>query len=297
MERTSLVALIALGIGFATVSTPAGAWGYSGHQVVALVADHYLEPGVRRKIEQILAEDTTGLTPTTRMADEATWADRFRDSDSKTTKVRYTLTSEWHFVNLEIDGSADLDAACFGHPASMPRAFEGPAQSCIVDRLKAFAAELKDPATEPAERRVALQFVLHLVGDIHQPLHASDDHDKGGNDKKVKSARLPLGSLHHYWDSELMKLIASSPAAVARNLVRTIGADQVRAWSKGDATDWALESFEVSKARVYDGLGRADGAGHYTLSDSYVRTATRTTSRQMARAGVRLAMVLNEALK
>jgi hypothetical protein len=297
MERPTLLSLVTALILFATISTPAGAWGSAGHQVVALVADHYLKPEVRQKIATILATDTSGLTPTTGMADEASWADRFRESDSKTTKVRYNLTSEWHYVDIELDRSATLDAACFGHPAPFPKASEGPAQSCVVDRINAFVAELKDPATDPAERLVALQFVLHLVGDLHQPLHASDDHDKGGNDKKVKSAQLPDGSLHYYWDTVLVTRIANSPPAIARNLIRTIGANQVKAWSKGDAAAWAQESFEVSNARTYGGLGRPGVTGQYTLSDNYVRNGTNTCARQMARAGVRLARVLNEALE
>ena len=79
-------------------------------------------------------------------------------------------------------GQPDLVAACFGHPAlplGIP-ASKGPPQACVVDKINQFSAELGDPATAYSEQLVALKFLLHFVGDLHQPLHASDDHDSGG---------------------------------------------------------------------------------------------------------------------
>ena len=158
----------------AATSSAALAWGDLGHGVVGLVANHYLKPGVRSKVQALLAGDSTHLTPSTGIADEATWADKYRDSDRSTTKVRYDLTNAWHFVDIEVD-AGDIDAACFGHPATSPTASEGPAQDCVVDRIDAFAAELKNPGTSADEKRMALLFLLHFVGDVHQPLHASDE--------------------------------------------------------------------------------------------------------------------------
>lgn len=288
-----------LGIGLVvfemTVASPAFAWGDQGHKVVALVADHYLKPAVRQKIKAMLAQDTSGLTPSTSIADEATWADRFRDSDRNTTKIRYDLTRNWHFVDIEIAG-ADIDAACFGHPASEPNASDGPAEACVVDKINSFAAELKEPTTSATERRAALQFLLHFVGDLHQPLHSSNDHDKGGNDKKVKAAGVPSGSLHHYWDAVFVANLGSVPQKIAGQLVKTTTSGQIKAWSKGDAESWALQSLQVSKLRAYGGLGVPDASGKFMLSATYVTEANKTVARQLARAGVRLAKLLNDSL-
>ena len=115
------------------------------------------------------------------IASEATWADKYRDSDRNGTKIRYEATWRWHFVDVELP-QPDLVAACFGHPAlplGIP-ASKGPPQACVVDKINQFSAELGDPATAYSEQLVALKFLLHFVGDLHQPLHASDDHDSGG---------------------------------------------------------------------------------------------------------------------
>src|SRR5262249_54894189 len=148
-------------------TTPAFAWGDEGHEIVALIADHYLQPQVRVKVNNILAGDTTGLTHNTRIDQEATWADKFRDSDRYSSKLRYNGTRNWHFVDIELP-APDLKSACFGQPplANVP-ASAGPARDCIVDKLDQFIAELKSPATNPGERLLALQFILHFVGDIH----------------------------------------------------------------------------------------------------------------------------------
>lgn len=279
------------------VSARAFAWGDTGHQVIGLVADHYLKPSVRSQVHALLAADSTHLTPSTGIADEATWADKFRDSDRNTTKVRYELTEHWHFADLEHDGSVDLDVACIGHPPPPPKASEGPSQSCVVDRVNAFAAEVANPATDADERRVALQFLLHFMGDLHQPLHASDDHDHGGNEKIVKADGVASGSLHHYWDTEFVKKLGGNASVIAKNLIKTTTPGQIKSWQKGSPETWTVQCFNLSTLRVYGGLGSAGANGHYTLTADYVNKANAAVARQLARAGVRLAHVLNQSLE
>src|SRR5262249_41008935 len=163
------------------------------HEIVALIAQHYLDPAVRSKVGALLAADPDSLAPHD-IAGAATWADRYRDSDRRTTNERYDRTHLWHFVDIEIN-SPDFDGACFGHPAipAGTPAASGPAKDCVVDKVNQFAAELADPATNAEERIVALKFVLHFVGDMHQPLHASDNHDAGGNQKRVSAQGFRAG--------------------------------------------------------------------------------------------------------
>lgn len=275
----------------------AWAWGDQGHQIIALVAEPYLKPQVRAKINALLATDTSGLAPTD-LAHQATWADKYRDSDRNTTKKRYQQTREWHFVDIELS-DPDVASACFGHPplpAGTP-ASAGPSKACLIDKTKQFIAELRDPKTSPTERRLALQFVLHLVGDLHQPLHASDDHDRGGNDKRVTAAGHDPGNLHHYWDTEFVRRLGARPAPVARALLTRISASQRAEWSAGTPTDWARDTFAVSKAHTYGPLPPAGPDGTHALTPAYVAGATRTVSLQLRKAGVRLAWVLNSALR
>src|SRR4029077_9893052 len=149
----------------------------------------------------LLAGDRSRLAPGTDIESEATWADKYRDSDRDSTRVRFNATRNWHFVDLEID-DPNLNTACFGQPPLPARqlASAGPAADCIVDKLKEFVAELGNARTSKKERLLALQFVLHFVGDLHQPLHASDGHDEGGNLKIVTGPGLSEGNLHTAWD-------------------------------------------------------------------------------------------------
>lgn len=281
-----------------SVSELACAWGDEGHAIVGHIADHYLTPTARTKVNQILRTDLSHLTPTTDIATESTWADRFRDSDRDTTKVHYTQTHQWHFADIELD-AGDIDAACFGHPAlpSGTPASLGPVDDCVTDKIDDFSRELKDPSTSPDEKREALQFLLHFVGDVHQPLHSSDDHDKGGNDKEVSAKGIEANNLHHYWDTEFVQILGSNPKQVGDNLIAKITRANLTAWRKGTAAEWTLEAFAVSKSKAYGPLPSPDSRGSYKLSATYVKSATKAASTQLSKAGVRLATVLNAALQ
>jgi hypothetical protein len=266
--------------------------------VIGLIADHYLEAAVRARVNAILAGDNSHLTPSVQIDQEATWADKYRDSDRGTTRVHYNQTRNWHFVDLEIKGP-DMQAACFERPGLPPNTLAslGPAADCVVDKIDEFSAELSNTATSQAERLVALEFLLHFVGDIHQPLHASDDHDQGGNMKMVSAPGLAPNNLHHDWDTEFVTLSGSNASTLAQQLIADITDAQRAQWARGAAADWASESFAVAKNHTYGLLPAADGPNHYQLSAAYVSDAMRVTREQLSKAGVRLAFVLNRALR
>ncbi len=302
-KKMSIVGLGSI-ISLCCVTTPAHAWGDEGHEIVALIAQHYLDPAVATKVNSILAADATHLTPTTNIDSEATWADKLRDSDRNTTKVHYNETHNWHFVDLEIS-APNLNGACFGQPPlNGALASAGPAQDCIVDKVNEFIAELKSPATSDQERLFALQFILHFVGDIHQPLHASDNNDAGGNSENVKAvpplaktAGSSSGNLHGFWDTQFVALQGSKTAAtVAKKLIAKITPSQRTKWSSGTAADWANESFGIAKVNSYD-LPAPTSVHHYTLPKAYVTNAKSVVAGQLSKAGVRLAFVLNNCLQ
>src|SRR6185312_8258279 len=154
--RRNGVAGLVLAAVAACAPAPARAWGDEGHRIIALVAYRHLTPAVRGKVNQLLAGDADTLTAPD-IASRATWADTFRDSDRHTSRQRYRLTREWHFVDIELD-EPDLTAACFGHPAAAIPASEGPAKACVVDRIAAFASELHDLPPASPERAIAFKF-------------------------------------------------------------------------------------------------------------------------------------------
>jgi hypothetical protein len=291
--RTTAAAVVGVSTLFCS-ATPAYAWGDLGHEVVGLIAKNYLDPAVLTKVNSILAGDTTHLTATTMIDSEATWADKFRDSST----ARHNATAQWHFVDIEID-APNLTTACFGRPTlpSGTPASNGPAKDCVVDKIEEFNAELLNSATSATELREALQFVLHFVGDIHQPLHSSDDHDAGGNDKTVTAPGLASNSLHHYWDTEFVNKLGTSESAIAQKLIANITAAEIAQWSAGTADDWAQESFTVAQNHAYGLLPAPTSTNHYSLPASYVADATNVVATQLSKAGVRLAFVLNAALK
>lgn len=282
------VALIAA---MSALAFPAAAfaWGYEGHQVVAAIAQGYLTPEVRAKADQMLAADPDTLTAHD-MLDEATWADSYRNSHKE--------TSSWHFVDIELD-HPDMEAACFGFPASGPAASRGPAHDCIVDKLAQFSQELADPATPAAERLLALKFVLHFAGDIHQPLHDSDNHDKGGNCVLLNLGGPRQVNLHSYWDTVVVRELGDEPQTLAATLASRITPADEAAWEKGDSKSWARESFDVARTKVYtigSKPGCAPDPSPVSLPPGYDQAARDIVALQLEKAGVRLAAVLNHAL-
>jgi S1/P1 Nuclease len=290
-----LLACILLGIAL-TSPHPARAWGDEGHKVIALIAEHYLDPAARAKVAGLLAADADTLTDH-EIASEATWADKYRDSDRSTTKIRYDATWRWHFVDIELT-QPDLAAACFGHPPLPPGvpASKGPPQACVVDKINQFAAELSDRAISASEQLLALKFLLHFVGDLHQPLHAADNHDAGGNKKLVAGEGLRPSNLHHYWDVEFVERLGTDPRQVAGSLIGQISEEQRQAWSSGTPADWAMEAFALARRDAYGLLTPPGDHGTYSLPPAYGEQAEQDVALQLSRAGVRLAFVLNQAL-
>lgn len=271
-------------------SRPAAAWGDEGHETIATIADTLLKPDVRRLVHAMLAADPDPLVAHD-IAAAATWADHYRAADIDGARAR---TRQWHFVDIElIDPS--LDQGCFGHPPLPPAipASLGPARACLVDKINQFAAELARPATPPDERLVALKFLLHFVGDVHQPLHASDDTDRGGNDKRVSAPGFRAGSLHHYWDSAFVEILGDNPRQIAATLLRRMSPAEIRRWSAGTPAGWARESFELADRDAYGQLPSPGRRFSYRLDDTCVEIAIGDVRRQLAKAGVRLAMMLN----
>lgn len=265
----------------------AWAWGDEGHIVVALIADHYLDPAVREKVNAMLASDTDKLTKHD-IASEATWADRYRDSDFKTTKRRYNQTYHWHFVYT--------GEPCTGQSTS-PRgatASTGPAKDCIVTKIDQFTEELAAPSTPPKERVIALKFLLNLVADLHEPIRASDN--QGALTMRTTAPGLKPGTLMHNWEDDFVGLLGKDPHQVADGIIPTITTGDVASFNKGAPENWSRQSFEVARDQVYGKLPPPDAKGVYNLDSTYVQAGVATTRVQLIKAGIRLATLLNKAL-
>ena len=196
------------------------AWGAEGHQIVAAIAQQHLTPEARDGIQRLLG------TAHIYDRDISSWADDIRSSQP--------ATRGWHFVDIPI--SADT--------YSSSRDCEG--GDCAVDKIEEFSRQIADSAVSRDDRITALKSLLHFMGDLHQPLHCSDDHDRGGNEVPVRYPGQPRRvNLHSVWDSAEpfhLHLIAAPVAAFA-NVQRLVKiADEVH--------DESQRKLLVGKARV-----------------------------------------------
>ena len=282
-----------------TCSTEALAWGQEGHAVTALVAYRHLTPAARSRLDALLASDGDTLTAPD-FASRAAWADAYRG--------RHRETALWHFVDLEID-NPDPASACFGFPPLGPGqvASAGPARDCVVNKIVEFEAELKDPTTPAPERLLALKFLIHFIGDIHQPLHGADHSDRGGNCVAVLTT--PDGApsnLHAYWDTAVVTRLGSTPDAVATSLNAKITPRDVAAWTprggitRDEVQRWAAGSLAVARSSAYDLPSKPNCEAHAApelLTADYQAKAEAAAALSLEQAGVRLAAALNYALR
>ena len=287
MRKVSSAAAAALLL----LPSPSLAWGYEGHEIIATIARAELTPAARAKVDAILAGDPDTLTGPD-MVSRATWADAWRSAGHRE-------TAQWHFVDQELDGP-DLKSACFGFPAAANPASSGPATDCVVDKIRELTAELASPTTSPAERLVALKYVLHFVGDVHQPLHASDNHDRGGNCVLISLGGSRSANLHAYWDTGVIEsALGKNVDAAATSLRSSITTAERRQWQQGDAAAWATESFHVARSVAYtigSPAGCASDVAPVAFPAGYEAAAQAAAKVQLQRAGIRLAMVLNTVL-
>lgn len=288
-------------------TSPAFAWGDNGHIAVALVAKAMMTPAALQKANAILAKDNsgfklrgTGESLSASFENQATWADYYKYSEGKTGEP-YTHTGKWHFADIDIV-SHDIAAACPGegtpNPDNLP-AFDGPDDDCVIEKINQFLPELRGDPASPQTLR-ALQMMLHLVGDLHQPLHAADDLDGGGNGKKITVPNGPeKKNMHSYWDVDAVQSIGSTPKAVADVVLKSLTATKRARWKTGSAKDWAKEAHHLAITSAYarlTGFSPHSGKQEFIAKDDYAANAKAVAVQQIGRAGVRLAKILNDTL-
>ena len=278
----------------------ANAYDDHGHRIIAHIADQFLLPEVRSKVNALLAADTDPLAPHD-IAGAATWADRYRDSDIDTARDRYERTRHWHFARISAN-RPNIPEACFdqaplakGTPAS-----KGPAAACVIDKIDQFKAELADLATDPAERLMALKFLLHFVGDVHEPMHVQDQSNDFGRLTPVRAADKTItpGTLYGYWNRALVHRLGGDEVQAAQRIAATITPANREVWSGQVTHFWALEAHQLAvtyaNGTMLGDFSPMDGA--YIISPAELEKAKGIIERQVAKAGFRLAQVLNTAL-
>ena len=242
----------------------AWAWGPEGHEIIAHLAGHNLTPAARLHIAQLLGGDPPPL-----MVLEANWADEIRSDRPE--------TAAWHFVNIEI-----------GSNGYNPRR-DCPRDNCVVRQIGREIGLLRDPRSSREARLEAFRFLIHFVGDLHQPLHAADRYDKGGNAMVVYQGRRRT-SLHRVWDQDVVAALGPDAMAVAGSIqAETTPQDKARI-AAGTPADWANESFRLASREIY---ARFPRSGPARLPRDYAARERAVVRLQLQRAGLRLAAILN----
>jgi hypothetical protein len=288
------------------------AWGPEGHRVIALIALQRSDPGTRAKILALLATDKANRLTKTDIGSEATWADVLRDKSEEARDA----TGPWHSTRLKPD-TPDLARACFNHtalPAGYP-ASHGPRENCSVDKIAQFASELKDPETSSFEKLTALQFLLNLVGDLNDPLHAIDGGDQGGECVAIQVGSTAPVRLSSYWTNTLAgEVVGPDPARGAARIAASVPTAESQKLAEGTPDSWALETFEVAKSVTYSftagqpqgkhtfptaagGIEPCPSVDLYRVSPEYETKGLAAVKTQLAKAGLRLARVLRDSLK
>ena len=233
------------------------AWGATGHRATGYIAEQYLKPRVKKKLAQVLQGESLAMV--------STWMDEIR-SDSL-----YTFTEDWHWTTIP-DGQRYEDAE--------KNTLDGKA----IQQLERMVRELKSGKLDAKTEREYIKFLVHLVGDLHQPLHVGRPGDRGGNDVKVKWAGRD-SNLHRVWDSDMIDDTRLSYTELANSFVKP-DAVTLANWQRASIRDWAHESMTF-RAQVYD-------IGNGSLGYRYSYRNFSTAKLRLLQAGVRIAALLND---
>ncbi len=297
------------------------AWGCKGHQTVALIAEKHLAPEALQMVQKLLGDNPIdpklrrwcGNATTDLMVDASTWPDDVRNERKN---------GPWHYIDIPRGKhKGELSEYCG-------------TEGCVTLAIEEQRAILKDKSADPLKRAEAIRYLIHFVGDLHQPLHAITNADNGGNCVPVKYFHYePLTNLlhperedyspnlHQIWDNEIVErdMEISSPLRYADELDEKFRSMSV-AWEAAGVhvNNWAWESHERAETAVYDAfpekigiepdmklkscaennhMGKRMLEKHLAVGELYQGSAAKAAETALAQAGVRLAMILNDAAK
>jgi hypothetical protein len=323
--RIALASALCLEVAAFAIPPSARSFGCEGHQIVALIAEKHLSDHARREVSALLdPPDAIGrneerssrrkhargckLDPLDAFVRASVWADEIR--------ATRPATASWHFIDIPLST----------RDARQVEGFCG-ASGCVTRAIREQMAILRQEGARPAQRAEALRFVIHFVGDVHQPLHCATNNDRGGNCVPVEflgreSRRSPRSgdyepNLHSLWDSSILRrTLGRRRVAGFANALEQRFHTQMEQWLQADfAPDaWAWESFELARSEAYGRLpvpipvekpepvascrdanqvGERMAALREAVGEPYRTAAAAVIDEQLAKAGARLALVLN----
>ncbi len=236
-----------------SAATNAWSWGSDAHQLVARIAQRGLTSKAQQEVQKLLDQE-----PGSTLQSISTWAD----------ETRNPATAAWHYINFP-KGDCHYD-----------QARDCPDGKCVVDAINRQIEVLKTDA-DPLRRLHAVKYVVHLVGDVHQPLHAGWGEDRGGNSYQLQ-AFMRGSNLHAFWDSGMIRYYKELDSNWSQTVVQHAGTEAVKPWAVRQAAE---ESCEIVRQDTF--------YPPRTVGSDYAEQYQSTLAQRLSMAGSRLAQVLN----
>lgn len=254
---TILGAVVTVAISFQALS-----WGQTGHRVTGAIAEQYLTPAAQRHIRRLLPNET--------LAEASTYADEMRSHPSE---FWQKTAGPWHYVSIPKGKTYSQVGA--------------PKEGDAFSALDMFSKQLKDPKSPLEQKQIALRFIIHIIGDLHQPFHAGNGTDRGGNDVKLEFFWQD-SNLHRVWDSGMIDRQQLSYTEWTAWLNSKISRQQAQEWMETDPKVWIAESAKL-RAAAYPDTDK--------LSWGYQFQYLPVVKHRLQMGGVRIAAYLNALFK
>jgi nuclease S1 len=239
------------------------AWGVTGHRVVGEIAYRHLTPAARQKVQAILGNTSIAIS--------ANWADFVR-SDPK-----FSYLTPWHYINF-------TDGLTQDQLYTLLRADTG---TDVYTKIQFTIRQLKNENLPKDEQAIYLKMLIHMVGDVHQPMHAGRSADYGGNKIGIIWMK-DTTNLHRVWDDDLINFQQLSYTEYTE-MIDHVTTDQRQQWDKAPIEQWVFESYTISQ-QLYSEIKD----NYQKLSYKYNFDHIDTLNERLLKAGIRLAGVLNE---
>lgn len=243
---------------FWAVAISAMAWGKTGHRIVGQIAEDHLTPKAKQAVLHVLNNESLAMC--------SNWMDFIKADHS------YNYMYDWHYCTIP-------DGGIYQPP-------QNPHDGLLLEKLPEIIAALKSHKLSPDSEAIDLKCLVHLVGDIHQPLHVGNGTDRGGNDVRVTWFKQPT-NLHAVWDSKIINEQELSYTEYASYLETSITPEMISKWQSTGYMEWAKESVSYRK-EVYDLPSNNE------LSYGYIFKNLHILELRLQQAGIRLAGILNE---
>jgi hypothetical protein len=251
MKKT-LICLFTGLIGLTLIS-----WGFKGHRAVATIAQNHLSSNTAYVVSAYLGGQPMEMV--------STWADENRDPK----------TAPWHFINLPLG---------LNHEQFVKTVQES--EGTVYTAILKMEAALKNPAASTPQKNEALKYLIHFVGDAHQPMHVSRKEDKGGNTLQLRFDEKGT-NLHSLWDSKLIDHEGLSQEDIAKTYDKATPAD-IKKWQSDSPMEWLWESYQIT-TDLYAGIKPGQ-----TLDEAYYQKYIPVIRKRIDQAGIRLAGELNK---